>query len=189
MTHIVSIKGGEFWDQDNQVFRIVEDATLVLEHSLIAMSKWESMYEVPLLENYNKSDQHSLDYIKCMVINSKELKPDTLFALTQKQIEDIDRYIQKEQTATVFSVNGEVSPSRNNGSFVTSELVYYWMIAHGIPFTCEKWPLKRLLTLIRICNIKAEEANGKKRSMSQREIMEQNRALNEARKQQYKTKG
>ena len=59
------------------------------------------------------------------------------------------------------------------------------MIANGVPFECQKWHINRLLTLIRVCEIKNDP--GKK--MSKNDIYKQNKALNEARKAKYKTKG
>lgn len=181
----------KIWDQAKQEFIVIEETTLRLEHSLISMSKWESAHGMSLLENFNKSNYLTLDYIRCMVMNHKDLPLERLYGLTEEQVVEINDYINNPQTATTFSVNGvqqSVSLSRK-GTFVTSELIYYWMIAHGIPFECEKWPLGRLLTLIRICNIKAEESSGKNPKMNQQDITRQNRELNELRKKQYGTRG
>jgi hypothetical protein len=68
---------------------------------------------------------------------------------------------------------------------VTSELVYYWMIALGIPFECEHWHLNRLLTLIKVCNIK----NQKQTKMSRQEQMAEQRKLNDERRRATGSKG
>jgi hypothetical protein len=59
------------------------------------------------------------------------------------------------------------------------------MVTLNIPPEYQKWHINRLLTLIRVINIK--NTPPKKRSM--KEIMNRNAALNEARKKQLNTKG
>ena len=72
----------------------------------------------------------------------------------------------------------------SNSDTITSELIYYWMIALNIPVEFEKWHLNRLITLIKICNVKN---NPKK--MSKGELMRRNKAMNAARKKRFNTKG
>ena len=68
---------------------------------------------------------------------------------------------------------------------ITNELVYYWMAVAGIPWECERWHINRLLTLIRVCDVK----NKPEKKMSKRDIMARNKALNDARRQKLHTKG
>ena len=84
-------------------------------------------------------------------------------------------------TATWF----KNQPGKVSRDVVTSELIYYWMIACGIPMECEKWHINRLLTLIRVCNEKnktPQKKNPKQRAASRS-------ALNAARRRQYGSRG
>ena len=83
-------------------------------------------------------------------------------------------------TATKIDDGPAVGNKKINGEYITSELIYYWMIALNIPVEFEKWHIERLLTLIRVCNIK----NQPEKKMSRAEIMEQHRAINEARRRE-----
>lgn len=172
----------EEWDEKNAVFvyhTTGKEQTLKLEHSLVSLSKWESKWHKPFLSS-EKTDEEFLDYIKCMTLAPK-VSPDVYDRLTMENIDEIMDYIKSPMTATTFRKSNE-KPGRE---IVTSELIYYWMITLNIPFECEKWPIKRLLTLIRVCEIK--NGNPKKRSKS--EIMRENASLNAMRKKQLNTKG
>ena len=85
-------------------------------------------------------------------------------------------------TATTINMHGL---SKGGKEIVTSELVYYWMVALNIPFECQKWHLNRLITLIQVCNVK----NTPPKKMSKRDIMSRNAALNAARRKKYNSKG
>ncbi|MEY2703284.1 MAG: hypothetical protein RLY43_1923, partial [Bacteroidota bacterium] len=117
----------------------------------------------------------TFDYIKCMTI-SPSSDGVVYEAIPNYIILQIQEYIESSQTATTFSKTNKGL----NRETITSEVIYYWLIALNIPFECQKWHINRLLTLINICNIK----NAPPKKMSRKELASRNAALNAARKNQ-----
>lgn len=171
----------EGWDEEKQEFVAPKEQTLQLEHSLVSLSKWESKWCKAFLTKAEKTPEETLDYIKCMTI-TQNVNPEVYKHLTTSNVEQVNEYIGAPMTATYLS---EDKNGKGNSEIVTAELIYYWMIALNIPFECQKWHLNRLLTLIRVCNIK----NAPPKKRSRKEIMSRNAALNAARRQRYNTKG
>ena len=171
----------EGWDETKQEFIEPKSQILQLEHSLISLSKWESKWQKPFYSKKEMTDEEALDYIKCMTLN-KTVDPDVYNHLTRENIDDVMKYIGNPMTATTFRKDDK---NNNSREVITSELIYYWMIASNIPFECQKWHLNRLITLIRVCSIK----NTPPKKMSKREIMSRNAALNAARRKQLNSKG
>ena len=159
---------------------MAEEQILELEHSLLSLSKWESKWCKPFLNGKDKTSEEVMDYIKCMTLT--EGVPETAYLyIDNEQYKLINDYIAAPMTATTISE----PPGKVSREIMTSELLYYYMIAANIPFECERWHLNRLLTLIRICSIKSQPE--KKRPIN--EVMKSNAALNAARKKQFNTKG
>lgn len=184
MLHL-QVDGRELFDESKNEFIQLKPQTLVMEHSLLSIAKWESKWKKPFLDDKDKkTTKEYLDYFRCMTISPK-VDPFIYNYLSKKNIEDIKNYIDDDHTATTFNVNGMLHGS-NRGRKITSELVYYWMIANNIPTEYEKWHFGRLWALIRICRI---ENDPKKHKMSKSAIMRQNHELNAARRAQYHTKG
>lgn len=176
----IIVPATEQWDEIKQEFVYTKETILQLEHSLVSLSKWESKWCKPFLSKEDMTAEETIDYIRCMTI-TQNVNPEIYTCLSDENIAQVRDYIQAPMTATFFrKENGP--PSRE---IITSELIYYWMIALNIPFECQKWHLNRLLTLIRVCNIKNQPAKRR----SQREIMEYNTALNEARRKKLNSKG
>ena len=171
----------EGWDEIKEEFVEPEVKVLQLEHSLVSLSKWESRWNKPFLTKQEKTEAELLDYIKCMTL-TQNVNPDMYFHLSKENVEQIKNYIDAPMTATTFRGDNRGGSNREQ---VTAELIYYWMIALNIPFECQKWHLNRLLTLIRVCNLK----NQPSKKMSRREIMSRNAALNAARRKQLGTNG
>lgn len=183
----------EMWDSKTKTFISYKGATIKLEHSLISISKWESKYHKPFLENVEMNMEELIYYIKCMTI-TQNVRDEVYNYLTEENFNEIKDYISDPMTATWF--NEKQGPQNSKMPFsgkqiVTSELIYYWMIAQNIPLECEKWHLNRLMTLIKVCSIKNAEANGHNtgKKMSQRELASYNNQLNAARRKKLNTKG
>jgi hypothetical protein len=167
---------------DEALGKFVEGDYIVLEleHSLASLSKWESKHEIPFLHSDKKTTEQVLDYIR-MMFSGDEFPEELIKYFTKTNYDDINAYINAKMTATTFR---EIKKPASK-EIVTSELIYYWMISLGIPFECENWHLNRLLTLIKVCNIK----NQKPTKMSRQEVMAQQRDLNAERRQVMGSKG
>lgn len=180
----LTVSGTESWDERKEEFVSVDDQTIQLEHSLVSLSKWESKWNKPFLSNTKKTDEETIDYIKCMTI-TPDVDPNIYNLLTDDDIIKVDEYIRAPMTATTFS--DDKKPQKPSREIITSEIIYYWLTALQVPFVdeCQHWHLNRLITFIKVCNIK----NAPRKKRSQREIMSQNAALNAARKKQLNTRG
>lgn len=171
----------EGFNDSTQTFEPVDPVELELEHSLVSLSKWESKHQKPFLSSEQKTSEEIYDYLQAMVL-TPGVDPDVLLRCSQDNIDLIQVYIDSSQSATTFGM----MPDRQGPSeVITSELIYYWMVAFNIPFECQYWHLNRLFALVRICNIK----NSKPRKMSRHEIAQRNRDLNAQRRAELGTSG
>ena len=177
----ITIPAMEFFDERTQTFFSTKEQKLQLEHSLVSVSKWESKWCKAFLSKQEKTLEETIDYIKCMTI-TQNVDPNVYNCLSQNNIEEINNYIGAPMTATTFH---EDQQKAGNKETITSELIYYWMISLNIPMECQRWHLNKLLTLIRVCNIK----NSPPKKMGKRELMSRNASLNAARRKQFNSKG
>lgn len=181
--------GTEYYDEAKNEFvsigKLTKPVTLHLEHSLVSVSKWEAKWHKPFLGTGRKSDKEKTkeeikDYIKCMTLDKNV--PDVAYdCLTNENISKIEEYITNPMTATTFGAEQQ----KGRREIVTSELIYYWMVALNINFECEKWHLNRLLTLIRICNI----MNQPKKKVSQKDQAARYAKMNKERRARMKSSG
>ena len=148
---------------------------------MLSIAKWEAKWGKPFLDRYTKKTvEESRDYIRCMTI-TQNVDPNVYYALTDDNYREIASYMDNPMTATWF--RKEDKPVKRE--VITSEVIYYYMVALQIPFSCEKWHFNRLMTLINVCN----EKNKSPKKMNQRQIMSRNQALNAARRAKLKTMG
>lgn len=179
---VIQVPDTELWDEEREEFIYRKSYTLQLEHSLVSISKWESKWHKAFLGKRKKTDEESLDYIKCMTIG-QNVPTDVYQRLSRENVDDILAYINDPMTSVHFPENstGEMKFK----DVVTSEVIYNWMIVLHIPIECQKWHLNRLLALIRVYEMK----NVPKKKRSRSEILRSNAEINERRLKEWNTKG
>lgn len=181
----LEIKPGELFNESTNEFITTKAGKFRLEHSLISISKWESTFQKPLINSMSTNNVTMNElraYIGCMIIGPYE--PSIIDILWNQHADQIKNYIESPQTATIIR-RPEAGKSPGGREIVTSELIYYWMIAFNIPYVYERWHINRLLTLIDVCNIK----NSKDKKLNKRDIIQRNRELNAKRREALNSKG
>lgn len=172
----------EAFDDEKEEFVLLDPVVVDLEHSLVSLSKWESKFQRPFLDSGEKTPEEIFAYIEAMVV-TPGIGPDVLVRCSQEHLDKIQEYISSSQSATTF---GTMPEHRGRGERITSELIYYWMVAYTIPWEAQYWHLNRLFSLIRICNLK--NSNQKERKLTRNDI-EERRRLNEQRRAALGTTG
>lgn len=176
----ITIPVRELWDEKNEEFIVTKGATLSLEHSLVSVAKWESKWKKPFL-GAERTKEETIDYIRCMTV-SQNVDPDVYKNITPDLQKKIFDYVNDPMTATTFTESPNKPRTRKK---ITNELIYYWMISLNIPLECQKWHLNRLLTLIRVCELK----NAPSKKMGKKSVMSQNSAINAQRRKANHSKG
>lgn len=181
----LTIPETEYFNEQSQKFVISKAKTIVLEHSLVSLSKWESKWKKPFLTSDDKTSEEILDYIRCMTV-TQNVSEDVYQNIKchPSTINEIMEYIKDPMTATTISSNDE-KKSRVAKNIITAEIVYYWMIQLNIPVEFQRWHLNRLLTLIKVCDLKTAP----KKKMPKGKIHSRNRQLNAARRNRLGTSG
>ena len=172
----IIVKDIEIYDNAAEQFDTILGRSYDFEHSLVAISKWESKWKVPYFTTKFTSEQ-LLSYFECACIDGP-LKPEHI---TQELIDDLSLYLNDEYTAT--TITGD--QGKKSREVMTSEVIYSYMVAGNVPFECDKWNIRRLMALL---NVVSAHSNPPKK-MTSAEIYKQNKALNDARKAKYNIKG
>lgn len=183
----IEIPSVEYLNPDTYEFHKISGRTIQLEHSLISLSKWESRWKKAFLKkDPERTAEQTIDYVRCMTL-TQNVDPEIYSNINSELMDQINAYINDPMTATHFN-KMEQSETKINRDTVTSELIYYWMVALQIPFECQKWHLNRLLTLIEVCNVK--NTPPQKLTPSQRKAQRSNwAALNASRRAKTHSKG
>lgn len=178
----------DLWDERTQRFISTKEADIVLEHSLVSISKWEQKWKRAFLSNKPMTDEQVLDYIeRCMVISSYNPDPNVYktlpaFPEAMKQIND---YMNDPMTASHFHDNNLTAQQHYKNRVITTEEIYYIMASNNIPIEFQKWHLNRLLALLKVFEVK--NAPPKKRSKG--DMIRDYAAINRANRAKFNTKG
>lgn len=180
-------KNDDLWDESSERFIYSKEADLVFEHSLVSISKWEMKWKRAFLSPKPLTDEQIVDYIeRCMAIGGNNMDPmvyKSLFAYPDKILQ-IKDYMEDPMTATHFHDRQSASQTYRNRS-ITSEEIYYLMAANNIPIEFQKWHINRLLTLLKVFEVK-ESPKGK---TSRNELLRDYAAINRANRAKFHTKG
>lgn len=179
----------DVWDDTKEEFLSGEEIKVTMEHSLKAISEWESRHHKHFLHNKDLTQEDLIDYYQCMIIEPKNMSAKDFIRMIAdpKTSEKIAKYVNDPHTATTFS-EAQKNSLKSNGvgrDIITAEIVYYWMVSLQIPFECENWNINKLLTLIQVCNIK----NTPPKKMNMKDAMSQQRSINAARRAKLGSKG
>lgn len=175
----------ELYDERNREFITVPATRLNLEHSLVSLSKWESIHKKPFLGKEPKTFEETIDYVRCMCLDEQA---DTypFKYLPDKFIKMVNDYIEDPSTATTVA---DISNGKPNKKIITAEVIYHWMFSYQISIECEEWHLNRLLTLIRVANAESAAASGKKTKTPMKDRYARNAEINARNRAKYNSKG
>lgn len=167
----------ESYDESTLKFTTTASVRVELEHSLVSVSKWESLWEVPFLGKEDKTSEQMVSYVR-MMIQGDDPPPEVFNRVLADHLPEIKAYIEAKMTATTIA---ESQGPAGRPETITSELIYYWMISMQIPVEFQHWHLNRLIMLIRVITVK----NAPKKKMSAAD----RKALNQQRLAKYNTRG
>lgn len=182
----IELQGGEFWDNDRNIFVTTKPRTLRLEHSLISLTKWEQHYKRRYLSEKNgpKTSEEIAYYFYCMSLDSN-VDLWVFQNLPMGVVKEILDYVHDPMTASEVHDSGPTKRRPGRQEELSSELIYCYMFELGIPKECEKWHLNNLLMLIRIMSVK----NAAPEKMSKDQAIKNYAALNKANRARLHTKG
>lgn len=178
----------DLWDESTQRFISTKEADIVLEHSLVSISKWEQKWKRAFLSNKPLTDEQILDYIeRCMPITSYNNDPNVYKSLRAfpdllKQIND---YMNDPMSASHFNDSRHNVQQHYKNRVITTEEIYYIMASNNIPIEFQKWHLNRLLALLKVFEVK-NTPPGKR---SKNDMIRDYAAINRANKAKFHTKG
>lgn len=178
----IKIQGDEMWDEETEKFVYSDPTVLQFEHSLVSVSKWEAEFHKLFVTPEPKSEEEMFGYVRAMLL-TPDVDDETLRRLDAGAYDAIDAYINNPMTGTTFHniPEGQAKTSER----ISSELIYYWMYAFGIPKDHEHDHLNRLFTMIKLHQVKQQ----KPKKMSKQARVQSMAELNAQRKARLGTSG
>ena len=181
----ITVTLSELFNEATSQFLVGETTTLQLEHSLASLSKWESIHEKPFMSHNDKTPEEILSYIELMTL-TPDTPPEVFQKLSEKNVQEINKYINAKHSATWFRETTDQSPSRE---VITAEIIYYWMTSLNVPLECQTWHLSRLLTLIKVINEKNKPQKTKMTRNDRAQMLADRKRLNDQRRAKLGTSG
>lgn len=157
-------------DEQTSIVTKLPECKVVLEHSLVSVSKWEQKYKKAFLGKEEKTTEEVYGYFEAMCL-TPDVDPSVFRRFDNPSIQAINAYIEDSKTATTFREEARKGPQRE---IVTAELIYQWLIGLQIPLDRETWHLNTLFALVRVVNIK----NTPPKKMSKAQLMAKHRSIN-----------
>jgi hypothetical protein len=175
----------EMWNDELSQFEYGPEGQFVFEHSLYAISQWEAKYKKSFFVSISSGmpGTEFLDYITFGVVEGDK----TLVKwMSEDNIEELKNYMSDPCSASTVNTREKAQASRGQGGqFMTSELLYSYLVGLQIPFEVQYWNLNRMLMLIKMCN----QNNKPKEKMSKKDNASSMAALNRARRAKSGSKG
>lgn len=173
--HEIHVPKTRLFNHATQEFYYVEEQMVTIVHSLLSISKWEAKWKRPYFSRKPLTKEQSVDYLRCMTI-TKNVKPIVYLAIESNKnlMDEVNKYLEDSMTAHFFPPSLE--EEKGSRELVTSDLIYYYMTAFNIPFSCEKWHINRLMMLIKVCARKSQPKK-KNNRMSRASIVKRNQMI------------
>ena len=190
----------EIFDEATNTFISESKPTVLkMENSLYAISQWEMFYKKPYFPKKNKNPykkkeeepqrtpEEMIYYMRCMVLDktADEIDEKIFLGLSQKNFEEITKYLQDSQSATKIP---EDKNSKGNSIQLTSEVIYAWMSELQIPWEAQYWNINRLFNVIQIINEDNTPPDKKKKKKAYEQMKEWSQ-INDKRLKEMGTKG
>jgi len=179
----ITIPDRRYFDEDKEEFVTIRGKEITMEHSLLAIRKWEAKWHKAYLGKQQKTFEETIDYFRFMTI-TKNVDPMVYYNLSEENVKQLSEYMRDPMSATTFSKLLK-RHRKNTNEIVTCEVVYSWMIANDIPFECERWHFNQLMTLINVCATKQMPV----KKMEKKDIFKEYAALNAKNRAKYNSKG